>query len=127
MEREVLSLQQAASKTEVKETEKEASSFVLKTEEPKIPTRKDKREVQEEVVENGLAAEVEKALLSYKLSWDEQSGEEAAGNTWILEALLHQLDGDKVFVCTNIRAVFNGVLIVILHVHNVCFGFALLK
>ena len=81
MEREVLSLQQAASKTEVKETEKEASSFVLKTEEPKIPTRKDKREVQEEVVENGLAAEVEKALLSYKLSWDEQSGEEAAGNT----------------------------------------------
>lgn len=94
MEKEVLSLQQAASKTEVKVTEKEASSFALKTEEPKISACKDKREVQEEVVENGLAAEVEKALLSYKLSWDEQSGEEAAGNTSILEPLLRQLDGD---------------------------------
>ena len=90
----MLSLQQAALKTEVKVTEEEASSFALKTEEPKISACKDKREVQEEVVQNGLAAEVEKALLSYKLSWDEQSGEEAAGNTSILEALLCQLDGD---------------------------------
>ena len=97
LEKEVLCLQQA-SKTEVKVNEKEAPSFVSKTEEPKIPARKDKREVPEEVVENGLAAEVEKALLTYKLSWDEQSDEAVAGNTAIiiLEALLLvcQLDGD---------------------------------
>ena len=41
---------------------------------------KEREEVQEEVVEDGLAFEVEKALSSFQLSWNSQTKEDVKGN-----------------------------------------------
>lgn len=75
LEKQVVSLQQAASEKEVKEKrekQKEPPSLLWR-EEPKVPAQRVKEEVQEEVVENGFAAEVEKELALIKIRWDTQS------------------------------------------------------
>jgi len=41
---------------------------------------KEREEVQEEVIENGLVSEVEKALSNFQLTWDSQRKEDAIGN-----------------------------------------------
>ena len=46
-------------------------------------TGKEREEVQEEVIENGLVSEMEKALSNFQLSWDSQRKEDAIGN-WVL-------------------------------------------
>lgn len=46
-------------------------------------TGKEREEVQEEVIENGLVSEMEKALSNFQLSWDSQRKEDAIGN-WML-------------------------------------------
>ena len=43
-------------------------------------TGKEREEVQEEVIENGLVSEMEKALSNFQLSWDSQRKEDAIGN-----------------------------------------------
>lgn len=88
LEKQVLSLQQAASEKEVKqkrEKQKEPPSLLWR-EEPKVPAQRVKEEVQEEVVENGFAAEVEKELALIKIRWDTQSDNATAGNVSFLEA-----------------------------------------
>lgn len=88
LEKQVLSLQQAASEKEVKEKrekQKESPSLLLR-EEPKVPAQRVKEEIQEEVVENGFAAEVEKELALIKIRWDTQSDNATAGNVSFLEA-----------------------------------------
>ncbi|KAJ7367434.1 hypothetical protein OS493_040398 [Desmophyllum pertusum] len=63
---------------EAKQKKEEISSFAFRNEEQKTsPTGKERREVQEEVVENGLASEVEQALSSFQLSWDSTKKEDA--------------------------------------------------
>lgn len=58
--------------------------MVFRKEEQKtLPTGKEREEVQEEVIENGLVSEMEKALSDFQLSWDSQRKEDAIGN-WML-------------------------------------------
>jgi len=44
-----------------------------------LPIGKEREEVQEEVIENGLVSEVEKALSNFQLSWDSQRKDDAIG------------------------------------------------
>ena len=54
---------------------------MLRNEEQKsLPNGKEREEVQEEVVEDGLAFEVEKALSNFQLSWNLQIKEDVKGN-----------------------------------------------
>ncbi|KAJ7389046.1 Neurabin-1 isoform X1 [Desmophyllum pertusum] len=78
LEKQLPSPQQTTSEKEVKQKKEEISSFAFRNEEQKTsPTGKERREVQEEVVENGLASEVEQALSSFQLSWDSTKKEDA--------------------------------------------------
>ena len=75
LEWQVASLQQAASAKDVKLNKKEMSPFVI-VDKPEV--HNNKTEVQEEVLENGFAAEMEQALADFQLSWDTQ-GDQVSG------------------------------------------------
>lgn len=75
LEWQVASLQQAASAKDVKLNKKEMSPFVI-VDKPEV--HNNKTEVQEEVLENGFAAEMEQALADFQLSWDTQGDQVSA-------------------------------------------------
>ena len=58
------------SKKDVKANKKEMSPYVL-VDKPLTPNSE--QEIQEPVLENGFAAEMEQVLANFKLSWDTQS------------------------------------------------------
>ena len=73
-------LQQKSEKeTEVKK-EETISAPVRIEEQNSMPDTKMKEEVQEEVVENGLAFEVEQALSNFHFSWDSAEKKNVTGN-----------------------------------------------
>lgn len=75
-------LQKATSGNESKQKEEKISTVVSrKVEQKTSATGKEREEVQEEVIENGLVSEVEKALSSFQLSWDSQRKEDVIGNS----------------------------------------------
>lgn len=78
-------LQQSSSEKEAKQKKEETSPVVFRNEQQKSlkPTREERQEVQEEVIENGLASEVEKALSNFQLSWDSHKKEDTVGK-WTL-------------------------------------------
>lgn len=79
-------LQQATSGNESKQKEEKTSTVVSRKVEQKISaTGKEREEVQEEVIENGLVSEVEKALSNFQLSWDSQRKEDVIGNSNLLK------------------------------------------
>ena len=47
---------------------------------------KEREEVQEEVIENGLVSEMEKALSNFQLSWDSQTKQDATGNRMLFKS-----------------------------------------
>ena len=80
-------LQQSTSEKEAKQKKEEISTTVVfrNEEQQTSPTGKEREEVQEEVIENGLASEVEKALSNFKLSWDSHKKEDAVGKLTLQE------------------------------------------
>ena len=77
-------LQQAISEKESKQKEEYISTVIFsKVEQKTLPTGKEKEEVQEEVIENGLVSEMEKALSNFQLSWDSQRKELDAIGNWM--------------------------------------------
>ena len=70
LERKISSLEQAVSEKDVRLRNKEMSPHVLVD---KPQTHNSEEEIQEPVLENGLAAEMEQVLANFKLSWDTQS------------------------------------------------------
>lgn len=77
-------LQQSSSEKEAKQKKEETSPVVFRNEQQKsLQTSEERQEVQEEVIENGLASEVEKALSNFQLSWDSHKKEDTVGK-WTL-------------------------------------------
>ena len=84
-------VQQQKSEKEREVKKEEAISTPVQIEEQNsMPDGKGREEVQEEIVENGLAFEVELALSNFQLSWDSAGKKDVTGNMldlinkWIL-------------------------------------------
>lgn len=98
LERKVSSLQQAVSEKDIRLKNKEMSPYVL-VEKPQ--THNSEEEIQEPVVENGLAAEMEQVLANFKLSWDTQSDHATAAKE--VDANKNELDLDTIPVTQTLE------------------------
>ena len=85
----MIQLQKPEKEREVKK-EETVSAAVRLEEQNSMPDGKWREEGQEEIVENGLAFEVEQALSNFQLSWDSAGKKDVTGNMrdlinkWIL-------------------------------------------
>ena len=72
--------QQKSEKEREVKKEEGISAPVQIEEQNSMPDGKWREEVQEEIVENGLAFEVEQALSNFQLSWDSAGKKDVTGN-----------------------------------------------
>lgn len=72
--------QQKSEKEREVKKEETVSAPVQIEEQNSMPDGKWREEVQEEIVENGLAFEVEQALSNFQLSWDSAGKKDVTGN-----------------------------------------------
>ena len=88
-------LQRAISEKESKQKEEHISTVAFRKNEQKtLLIGKEREEVQEEVIENGLVSEVEKALSNFQLSWDSHRKEDAIGKLALFNSYWSYFSGE---------------------------------